>query len=108
MFKKDVTTKKPITLDTLDEEVYNGDNQMYEYGVSSLVNDQAHVYKGASWNDRGYWMSPGTRRFLDQRQSLSTLGFRCAMHQRRSTLIKQKDIKKGSAIWRTLFFFLGF
>jgi len=65
----------------LDEETYNGDNQMYEYGVSSLVNDKAHVYKGASWNDRAYWMSPGTRRFLDQRQSLSTLGFRCAVQR---------------------------
>ena len=73
--------QKADNIGYLDEEVYNGDNQMYEYGVSSLVNDQAHVYKGASWNDRGYWMSPGTRRFLDQRQSLSTLGFRCAMHR---------------------------
>jgi len=46
---------------------------------TSLINDQARVYKGASWNDRAYWMVPGTRRFLDERQSLSTLGFRCAM-----------------------------
>lgn len=46
---------------------------------TSLINDQARVYKGASWNDRAYWMVPGTRRFLDERQSLPTLGFRCAM-----------------------------
>jgi gliding motility-associated lipoprotein GldJ len=52
---------------------------MYEYAKSSLVNDVAHVYKGGSWRDRAYWMNPGTRRYLDQRQSLAYLGFRCAM-----------------------------
>jgi gliding motility-associated lipoprotein GldJ len=51
----------------------------YGFGVSSLINDQARVYKGGSWNDRAYWMSPGTRRFLDEKQSLAWLGFRCAM-----------------------------
>jgi sulfatase modifying factor 1 len=62
-----------------DEETYMDGFQMYEYGVSSLVNDKARVYKGGSWNDRAYWMVPGTRRFLDQELALSTLGFRCAM-----------------------------
>jgi sulfatase modifying factor 1 len=52
---------------------------MYEYAKTSLVNDVAHVYKGGSWRDRAYWLNPGTRRFLDQRQSLAYLGFRCAM-----------------------------
>jgi len=45
----------------------------------SLINDKAHVYKGGSWKDRAYWMVPGTRRFLDQRQAAPWLGFRCAM-----------------------------
>jgi gliding motility-associated lipoprotein GldJ len=45
----------------------------------SLVNDKAHVYKGGSWKDRAYWMVPGTRRYLDQRQAAPWLGFRCAM-----------------------------
>jgi len=49
-----------------------------EYQMS-LVNDKAHVYKGGSWKDRAYWMVPGTRRFLDQRQATPWLGFRCAM-----------------------------
>ena len=52
---------------------------MYEYSKTSLVNDVAHVYKGGSWKDRAYWLGPGTRRFLDQRQSTYYLGFRCAM-----------------------------
>ena len=58
---------------------YNGGEQKYEYGVSTLISDKARVYKGGSWNDRAFFLSPGTRRFLDEDQSLSTLGFRCAM-----------------------------
>jgi len=50
-----------------------------EVGQNSLVNNKAKVYKGGSWKDRAYWMVPGTRRFLDQRQSACWLGFRCAM-----------------------------
>lgn len=65
----------------LDPEFYADGDQQYQYGVTSLVNNQARVYKGASWNDRAYWMSPGTRRFLDEEQSTSTIGFRCAMHR---------------------------
>jgi hypothetical protein len=65
----------------LDEEKYQGSEQMYDFNVNyySLVNNQARVYKGGSWNDRAFWNSPGTRRFLDERQSLRSLGFRCAM-----------------------------
>ncbi|MCB9261546.1 MAG: SUMF1/EgtB/PvdO family nonheme iron enzyme [Flavobacteriales bacterium] len=65
----------------LDEETYNNDEQMYVYGVSSLVDNQARVYKGGSWNDRAYWITPGTRRFLDENLSNSTIGFRCVMHR---------------------------
>ncbi len=50
----------------------------YGYGVSSLINDQSRVIKGGSWNDRAYWLSPGTRRFMQETQSASTVGFRCA------------------------------
>lgn len=51
----------------------------YGYGVTTLVSDKSRVYKGGSWNDRAYWLSPGARRFLEEDQALSTLGFRCAM-----------------------------
>jgi gliding motility-associated lipoprotein GldJ len=47
--------------------------------ITSMINDKAHVFKGGNWHDRAYWMNPGTRRFLDERQSTSWLGFRCAM-----------------------------
>jgi formylglycine-generating enzyme required for sulfatase activity len=52
---------------------------MYDYGVSSLINDEARVYKGGSWRDRPYWIVPGTRRFLDQNEATNDIGFRCAM-----------------------------
>jgi len=73
--------KKADNKGFLDEETYADGEQGYEYGFTSLINNKAHVYKGGSWNDRAYWMSPGTRRYLDEEQDLSTLGFRCAMHR---------------------------
>ena len=45
----------------------------------SVINDKLRVYKGGSWADVAYWLSPGTRRFLDQDSSTATIGFRCAM-----------------------------
>lgn len=50
-----------------------------ENEFTSLVTDRARVYKGGSWKDVAYWMSPGTRRFLDQDSATATIGFRCAM-----------------------------
>jgi gliding motility-associated lipoprotein GldJ len=55
--------------------------RMYEWGATSLINDEAHVYKGGSWKDRAYWLVPGTRRYLDAEQSTDDIGFRCAMHR---------------------------
>ena len=46
---------------------------------TSLISDKARVYKGGSWKDVAYWMSPGTRRYLDQDSATATIGFRCAM-----------------------------
>jgi len=51
----------------------------YGYGITTLISDSSRVYKGGSWTDRPYWLTPGSRRFLEETQSLSTLGFRCAM-----------------------------
>ncbi len=54
-------------------------NRMYEWGQTTLINNRARVYKGGNWRDRAYFTIPGTRRFLDERRSMATLGFRCAM-----------------------------
>jgi sulfatase modifying factor 1 len=51
----------------------------YGYGKTSLISDKSRVFKGGSWNDRPYWLSPGTRRHLEEDQSSATIGFRCAM-----------------------------
>lgn len=59
-----------------------GNRLMYESTgatPTSLINDKAKVYKGGSWRDRAYYMVPGSRRFLDQRQATAYIGFRCAM-----------------------------
>jgi gliding motility-associated lipoprotein GldJ len=48
-------------------------------GMSTFVSEYSRVYKGGSFLDRAYWLSPGTRRFLDERQSKEDIGFRCAM-----------------------------
>lgn len=55
------------------------DNIVYNYGNFSMVDNHARIYKGGSWKDRAYWMSPGTKRFLDERLSTDYIGFRCAM-----------------------------
>ena len=46
---------------------------------STLITDRSRVYKGGGWDDRAYYLIPGTRRFLDERQSSASIGFRCAM-----------------------------
>ena len=70
--------------------IKNEDFAMYQRGkekklgnvagaATTLISDNSRVYKGASWKDRAYYLNPGTRRFLDENKSTSTIGFRCAM-----------------------------
>jgi len=57
----------------------NSTGKMYKYAKTSMIDDKARVYKGGSWKDGAFWLSPGARRFLDERQSTADIGFRCAM-----------------------------
>ena len=50
---------------------------MYDYGKTTLINDNVHVYKGGSWMDRAYWLNPGSRRFLNSNIGKPNIGFRC-------------------------------
>jgi len=64
--------------DFLDEE------DKYDTGYdgsdwNSLISNKSRVYKGGSWKDVAYWMSPGTRRYLEEDSATATIGFRCAM-----------------------------
>ena len=61
--------------ETVRERAQYGDQMT----LNSLINNTARVYKGGSWKDVAYWLSPGTRRYLDQDSSTATIGFRCAM-----------------------------
>ena len=54
---------------------------IYETDVHTLISNKSRVYKGGSWADRAYWLSPGTRRFMDEDQTSRAIGFRCAMNR---------------------------
>ena len=62
-----------------EEDIETTSKSMYDYGVTTLISDKARVIKGGSWNDGVYYLSPGSRRFLNEDESASTIGFRCAM-----------------------------
>jgi sulfatase modifying factor 1 len=88
-----LTTRLTTKEEMLEKEAYDGNVAdlrdytdgdsasffTYNYGNNTLVSNDAKVYKGASWADRAYWMAPGTRRFMQAKQSSSTVGFRCIM-----------------------------
>jgi len=73
---------RPMTFQDVDDlnpvrkdGVYD-DQSVYE---TSLFTDEFRVYKGGSWRDVAYWLSPGTRRFMHQDSATNHIGFRCAM-----------------------------
>lgn len=72
-------TKDPANAKFNPADPDNDDWDENPQGWTSLVSDKVRVYKGGSWKDVAYWMSPGTRRFLDQDSATATIGFRCAM-----------------------------
>ncbi len=51
----------------------------YDYEKHTLISNTSRVYKGGSWADRAYWLSPGTRRFMEEEKASRSVGFRCAM-----------------------------
>ncbi|KHJ37314.1 gliding motility-associated lipoprotein GldJ [Pedobacter glucosidilyticus] len=62
-----------------DQRGYIDTENLDLYGKITLISDRSKVFKGGSWNDRAYWLNPGTRRYLDQGEASSEIGFRCAM-----------------------------
>ncbi len=73
--REDKNVISPSQDPNIDDPASGYDYDMY----NSLVSDRSRVYKGGSWADVAYWLSPGTRRYLDQDSATSTIGFRCAM-----------------------------
>jgi len=77
---QDMNDLNPIRRDGFLDESSGYDNiDKNPANFNSLITDRSRVYKGASWNDFAYWVSPGTRRFIDQDSATATIGFRCAM-----------------------------
>ncbi|GAA4456575.1 hypothetical protein GCM10023189_26050 [Nibrella saemangeumensis] len=71
----DVSDLNPIRRNGYMDDAKNYDKK----GNNSAIDDKVRVYKGGSWADVAYWLSPGTRRFMDQDSATATIGFRCAM-----------------------------
>ena len=69
----------PDEAKTNDLRVYNKPQSFAQGGGSTLISNRSRVYKGGGWDDRAYFLIPGTRRYLDERQSSASIGFRCAM-----------------------------
>ena len=72
---QDFDDLNPIRRDGTIDEATNYDTENY----NSLISNNVRVFKGGSWKDVAYWMSPGTRRYLEEDSSTATIGFRCAM-----------------------------
>ncbi|MCC5945832.1 MAG: gliding motility lipoprotein GldJ [Bernardetiaceae bacterium] len=65
--------------DHIDAEgLYSGANTSNYF---TLISDRSRIYKGGSWRDVAYWLSPGTRRYIEEDSATSHIGFRCAMIQ---------------------------
>ena len=80
--------KSTIQTDWNNEDINQEEftSQMYDYGVTTLISDKSRVYKGGSWADGPYYLSPSVRRFMNEDESSSTVGFRCAMSKIGSAL----------------------
>lgn len=83
-----------------DENSANSSDPMYNngsgkdlIGITSLISDKSRVFKGGSWRDRAFWLSPSTRRFINQDMARDDIGFRCAMSQIGSPQNKPKKWK---------------
>ena len=84
--KKRINYRSANVVDFLDGDSIS--NATYDYAKSTLISNDAHVYKGGSWSDRAYWLSPGTRRFQQANHTSSSIGFRCCMDRLGSPSLK--------------------
>lgn len=72
--------KTPMDPDEAAKLMYDPDQATSaESMLAPKLTNTTRVYKGGSWKDRAYWLSPGTRRYMEQTKSASDVGFRCAM-----------------------------
>ncbi len=72
---RDFNDLNPFRRDGYQDEAKDYDTK----NGNSLIDNEVRVYKGGSWADVAYWLSPGTRRYMEQDSSTAMVGFRCAM-----------------------------
>jgi len=72
---QDVEDLNPFRRNGVGDDAKNYDKKGYQ----SLIDDHVRVYKGGSWRDVAYYLSPGTRRYMAEDSATATIGFRCAM-----------------------------
>ena len=70
--------EKGIDVNSATKKLYDPDTDV-EAKLTSKISNTVRVYKGGSWKDRAYWLNPGQRRYLEQAECRSDIGFRCAM-----------------------------
>lgn len=97
--------------DVNDMNPYRGDSTLdgdepslasYDSEVSTLISNKSRVYKGGSWKDRPYWLNIGTRRYLDQDKSSSSIGFRC-VSSKFGDDDASRDADNSTPWWKRLF-----
>ncbi len=74
--------KEIVDPDLATKRLYDADEPTDpESMLASKISNTSRVYKGGSWKDRAYWLSPAQRRYLEQDKCTNDIGFRCAMHR---------------------------
>ena len=69
--------KHSVEVDSTEGKMLRGYDQ--SDSRTSLINDEARVFKGGSWRDRAYWIDPAQRRYFPQDMATDYIGFRCAV-----------------------------
>ena len=91
----DRNSVRDFTLEGDFKRMYNaptGDDGNEER--TTLIDNEARVYKGGSWLDRAYYLDPGQRRHLPGTMTTNFIGFRCAMSYLGESRITQKPRRR--------------
>ncbi|MDB0043451.1 gliding motility lipoprotein GldJ [Flavobacteriaceae bacterium] len=76
----DSSSVRDFNLDGEYSRMYNSPEKNNQFEESTtLINNEARVYKGGSWLDRAYYLDPAQRRYYPESMTSNFIGFRCAM-----------------------------
>ena len=88
----DRNSVRDFKLDGEYSKMYNSPDKNNQFEESTtLINNEARVYKGGSWLDRAYYLDPAQRRYYPESMTSNFIGFRCAM----SYLGESRNSKKS-------------